>query len=55
MKTLCYDNNPFMNKALRKAIMNRLRLKNKFDKNNCEKMEQLLKAKKFLSKVITSI
>ena len=32
MKILRYNNNPFMNKALRKAIMTRSRLKNKFNK-----------------------
>ena len=37
MKILRYNNNPFMNKALRKAIMTRSRLKNKFNKNSSEK------------------
>ena len=37
MKILCYNNNPFMNKALRKAIMIRSRLKNKFSKNSSAK------------------
>ena len=32
-----YNNNPFMNKALRKAIMTRSRLKNKFNKNSSAK------------------
>ena len=32
MKILHYNNNPFMNTALRKAIMTRSRLKNKFSK-----------------------
>ena len=41
MKTLRYNNNPFMNKALRKAIMTRSRLKNKFHKQLCKKLEQL--------------
>ena len=36
-KILCYNNNPFMNKALRKAIMTRSRLKNKFNKNSSAK------------------
>ena len=34
MKILRYNNNSFMNKALRKAIMTRSRLKNKFNKNS---------------------
>ena len=34
MKIIYYNNNPFMNKALRKAIMTGSELKNKFDKNN---------------------
>ena len=33
MKILRYNNNPFMKKTLRKAIMTRSRLKNEFDKN----------------------
>ena len=37
MKILRYNNNPFMNKALRKAIMTRSRLKNKFNKNSSAK------------------
>ena len=37
MKILRYNNNPFMNKALRKAIMTRSRLKNKFNKNRYAK------------------
>ena len=37
MKILRYDKNPFINKALRKAIMNRSRLKTKFHKNNSAK------------------
>ena len=36
-KILRYNNNPFMNKALRKAIMTRSRLKNKFNKNSSAK------------------
>ena len=36
-KVLRYNNNPFMNKALRKAIMTRSRLKNKFNKNSSTK------------------
>ena len=37
MKILCYNNKPFMNKALRKVIMKRSRLKNKFNKNSSAK------------------
>ena len=37
MKILRYNNNPFMNKALRKAITTRSRLKNKFSKNSSAK------------------
>ena len=37
MKILRYINNPFMNKALRKTIMTRSRLKNKFNKNSSAK------------------
>ena len=37
MKILRYNNNPFMTKALRKAIMTRSRLKNTFNKNNSAK------------------
>ena len=37
MKILRYNNNPFMNKALRKAIMTRSRLKNKSNKNSSAK------------------
>ena len=37
MKILRYNNNPFMNKALRKAIMARSRQKNEFDKNSSAK------------------
>ena len=37
MTILRYNNNPFMNKALRKAIMTRSRLKNKFNKNSSAK------------------
>ena len=33
MKTLCSNNNPYMNKSLRNALMTRSRLKSKFDKN----------------------
>ena len=33
MKILHYNNNPSMNKASRKAIITRSKLKNKFDKN----------------------
>ena len=36
-KILRYNNNPFMNKALRKAIMTRSGLKNKFNKNSSAK------------------
>ena len=36
-KILRYNNNPFMNKAFRKAIMTRSRLKNKFNKNSSAK------------------
>ena len=36
-KILRYNNNPFMNKALRKTIMTRSRLKNKFNKNSSAK------------------
>ena len=42
IKMLRYNNNPFMNKALRKAIITRSRLKNKFNKNSSPKeLEQL--------------
>ena len=37
MKILRYNNNPFMNKALRKAILTRSRLKNNFNKNSSAK------------------
>ena len=37
MKILHYNNNPFMNKALRKAILTRSKLKNKFNKNSSAK------------------
>ena len=37
MKILRYNNNSFMNKVLKKAIMARLRLKNKFNKNRSAK------------------
>ena len=37
MKIFRYNNNPFMNKALRKAIMTRSKLKNKFNKNSSAK------------------
>ena len=37
MKMFRCKNNPFMNKALRKAIMTRSRLKNKFNKNSSAK------------------
>ena len=37
MKILRYNNNLFMNKALRKAIMTRSRLNNKFHKNSSAK------------------
>ena len=38
MKILRYNNNLFMNKALRKAIMTRSRLKNRFNKNSSAKI-----------------
>ena len=42
MKILRYNNHPFMNKALRKAIMTISRLKNKFNENSyAKKLEQL--------------
>ena len=37
MKILRYNNNPFMNKALKNAIMTRSRLKNIFNKNSSAK------------------
>ena len=37
MKILRYNNNPFMNKALRKVIITGSRLKNKFNKNTSGK------------------
>ena len=37
MKILRYKNNPFRNKALRKAIMTRSRPKNKFNENSSAK------------------
>ena len=37
MEILRYNTNPFMNKALRKAIMTRSRLKNKSSKNSSAK------------------
>ena len=55
MKILRYENNPIVNKALRKAIMARSRLKNKFNKSSsAKKLEQLQKAKTFPPKIITS-
>ena len=46
IKILRYNNNPFMNKALRKAIMTRSRLKNKFNKNSSEKYWNSYKKKR---------
>ena len=41
-KILCFNRNPFMSKALRKAIMVRSKLKNKYNKNRTEeKLGQL--------------
>ena len=37
MKILRYNNNPLMNKALRKAVMTRSRLKSKFNKDSSAK------------------
>ena len=37
MEIIRYNNNPFMNKALRKVIMTRSRLNNKFNKNSSAK------------------
>ena len=37
MKILRYNNNPFMNKALRKTIVTSSRSKNKFNKNSSAK------------------
>ena len=55
MKILRYENNRIVNKALRKAIMARSRLKNKFNKSSsAKKLEQLQKAKTFPPKIITS-
>ena len=55
MKILRYNNNLFMNKALRKAIMTRSRLNNKFHKNSSAKnWNSYKKTKKLLPKVITS-
>ena len=45
MKILCYNNNLFMNKALRKAIMSRSRLKNKFSKITLQKTGIAIKSK----------
>ena len=46
MKILRYNNNPFMNKALRKAIMTRSRLNNKFNKNNSAKNLNIYKKRR---------
>ena len=46
MKILRYKNNPFMNKALRKAIMTRSRLNNKFNKNNSAKNVNIYKKRR---------
>ena len=45
MKILCYNNNPFMNKAFRKTIMAISRLKNKFNKISSAKTETAIKSK----------
>ena len=54
MKVLRYNNNVFMNKSLRKTIMIRLRLKNKFNKNYFKESWDGCKHQKFLSKVTMS-
>ena len=46
MKILRFNNNPFMNKALRKAIMTRSRLKNTFNKNSSTKNWNSYKTKR---------
>ena len=53
MKMLRYNSNPFMNKALRKAIMTRSRLKNKFNKNSsAENWNSYKKQKKICLKFL---
>ena len=46
MKILRFNNNPFMNKALRKATMTRSRLKNTFNKNSSTKNWNSYKTKR---------
>ena len=45
MKILCYNNNPLMNKALRKAILTRSRLKNNLIKIALQKIGTAIKIK----------
>ena len=45
MKILRYNNNPFMNKALRKAIMTRSRLKINLIKLTLQKTGRAIKSK----------
>ena len=51
MQVLLYNNNPFINKSLRKTIMTRLRLKNNFNKNNSVENWKICKKQEFLAKV----
>ena len=43
MKILCYNKNPFLNKALRKTIMRWSKLKNKINKNALQKIGTAIK------------
>ena len=52
MKILRYNNNPFMKKALRKAIMTRSRLKNKFNRNSSAKNCNSYKQRNFCLKLL---
>ena len=45
MKILPYNNNPFIKKALRKSIMTRSRLKNRFNENSSAKNGTAIKIK----------
>ena len=53
MKILRHNNNRFMNKALRKAIKTRSRLKNEFNKNSSAKnWNSYIKQRNFCSKLL---
>ena len=53
MKTLRFNNNPFMNKVLRKAIMTRSRLKDKFNSNSsAKKWKSYKKQRNFCLKLL---